>query len=84
MKIIAYLLAQSSKDYYICIVQMSLDRKDLKGWEESFNYLKFLLRNEKELLAKGWFSETDFFFEIINTIKELSTLLSDVDDLIKK
>lgn len=39
-----------------------------KDWEEMLDYLRFLFRNEKELIEDGWFSESEFFDEVYSTV----------------
>ena len=43
-----------------------------KGREEMLDYLRFLFRNEKELIEDGWFSESEFFEEVYSTVVVLA------------
>ena len=43
-----------------------------KGREEMLDYLRFLFRNEKELIEDGWFSESEFFEEAYSSVAVLA------------
>lgn len=47
-----------------------------KGREEMLDYLRFLFRNEKELIEDGWFSESEFFEEVYSTVVVLAEELN--------
>ncbi len=47
-----------------------------KGREEMLDYLRFLFRNEKELIKDGWFSESEFFEEVYSTVVVLAEELN--------
>ena len=47
-----------------------------KGREEMLDYLRFLFRNEKELIEDGWFSESEFFEEVYSTVVVLAAELN--------
>lgn len=47
-----------------------------KGREEMLDYLRFLFRNEKELIKDGWFSESEFFEEVYSTVIALAEELN--------
>lgn len=47
-----------------------------KGREEMIDYLRFLFRNEKELIEDGWFSESEFFEEVYSTVVVLAEELN--------
>ena len=46
------------------------------GREEMLDYLRFLFRNEKELIEDGWFSESEFFEEVYSTVVVLAEELN--------
>lgn len=47
-----------------------------KGREEMLDYLRFLFRNEKELIEDKWFSESEFFEEVYSTVLLLADELN--------
>lgn len=47
-----------------------------KGREEMLDYLRFLFRNEKELIEDGWFSKSEFFEEVYSTVVVLAEELN--------
>lgn len=47
-----------------------------KGREEMLDYLRFLFRNEKELIEDEWFSESEFFEEVYSTVVVLAEELN--------
>ena len=47
-----------------------------KGREEMLDYLRFLFRNEKELIEDGWFSASEFFEEVYSTVVVLAEELN--------
>lgn len=51
---------------------MNIDDEGLKDRVELLQYLKFLLRNEELILSDGWCSESDFYEDVFNTVKELA------------
>ena len=48
----------------------------LNDREEMLDYLRFLFRNEKELIEDGWFSESEFFEEVYSTVVVLAEELN--------
>ena len=46
-----------------------------KGREEMLDYLRFLFRNEKELIEDGWFSESEFLEQVYSTVMMLANNL---------
>lgn len=42
--------------------------KGLKAREEMLNELRFLFRNEDQLIKEGWLSESEFFETVVETV----------------
>lgn len=51
---------------------MKIDDEGLKDRVELFQYLKFLLRNEELIILEDWCSESDFYEEVFQTVKQLA------------
>lgn len=51
---------------------MKIDDEGLNDRVELLQYLKFLLRNEEQILSEGWYSESDFYEELFKTVKALA------------
>lgn len=52
--------------------------KGLKAREEMLDELRFLFRNEDQLIKEGWLSETEFFDTVVETV------LDAVKDMVKE
>ena len=44
--------------------------KGLKAREEMLNELRFLFRNEDQLIKEGWLSESEFFETVVEIVLE--------------
>lgn len=44
--------------------------KGLKAREEMLNELRFLFRNEDQLIKEGWLSESEFFDSVVEIVLE--------------
>lgn len=44
--------------------------KGLKAREEMLNELRFLFRNEDQLIKEGWLSESEFFDNVVEIVLE--------------
>lgn len=42
--------------------------KGLKAREDMLNELRFLFRNEDQLIKEGWLSESEFFETVVETV----------------
>lgn len=42
--------------------------KGLKARENMLNELRFLFRNEDQLIKEGWLSESEFFDTVVETV----------------
>lgn len=42
--------------------------KGLKTREDMLNELRFLFRNEDQLIKEGWLSESEFFETVVETV----------------
>ncbi len=47
----------------------------LNDREEMLDYLRFLFRNEKELIEDEWFSESEFLEQVYSTVMMLANNL---------
>lgn len=74
MIFIVVLFAQSEKTDYLCAVlndkAMFNTLKGLKAREEMLDNLRFLFRYEDQLKQEGWYSDSEFFEEVVNVFLE--------------